>query len=105
MGRYDYNRESHRLAIRMPSGIHERFLRKVDAAIQRQLDAIASGSDDAAHFAQEIKVAGSETIYFPVEDPSSSKKSEYQPDASYWYRDAQYPGSSSKLHTLKRRTT
>jgi hypothetical protein len=75
----------------MPTGIHELFIDGVEDAIRSQLKAIRSGSDRAARFAQKVRPARSTEIYFPVEN-APSKKSKYEPDASFWHDNAQYPG-------------
>jgi len=90
--RYDYNGESHRLVVRMPTGVHELFIDGVEDAIRSQLKVIRSGSDRAALFAQKVRPARSTEISFPVDDAPSNTKSKYEPDASFWHDDAQYPG-------------
>ena len=92
MDRYDYNGESHRLVVRMPTGVHELFIDGVEDAIRSQLKVIRSGSDRAALFAQKVRPARSTEISFPVDGAPSSTKSKYEPDASFWHDDAQYPG-------------
>lgn len=67
-GRYDYDQESQRLAVRMPTGVHERFVDRVEDAIRSKLKAIRGGSDKAAHFARKVQPARSTEIFFPVED-------------------------------------
>ena len=88
--RWDYNSETHRLVIRMPTRVHELFIDRVEDAIRSQLKAIRGGSDNAARFAQKVWPNRSTVIEFPVEDGPTSRKSKY--DASFWHDDAQYPG-------------
>ena len=76
----------------MPTGVHELFIDGVEDAIRSQLKAIRSGSDRAALFAQKVRPARSTEIYFPLDDAPPSTKSKYEPDASFWHDDAQYPG-------------
>ena len=76
----------------MPTGLHEVFIDGVEDVIRSQLKAIRSGSDKAARFAQKVRPARSTAIYFPVDGAASSKKSKYEPDASFWHEDARYPG-------------
>lgn len=92
MNRYDYNGESHRPVVRMPTGVHELFIDGVEDAIRCQLKTIRSGSDTAARFVQKVRPARSTEIYFPVDNAPSSMQSKYEPDASFWHDDAQYPG-------------
>ncbi|OAL56152.1 hypothetical protein IQ07DRAFT_583540 [Pyrenochaeta sp. DS3sAY3a] len=90
--RYDYDLESHRLVVRMPTGVHERFIDRVEDAIRSQLKAIRGGSDKAASFAQKVQPARSTEIFFPAETDSFKGKSKYEPDTSFWHDDAEYPG-------------
>ncbi|KAF2466100.1 uncharacterized protein BDR25DRAFT_336652 [Lindgomyces ingoldianus] len=90
--RYDYNSETHRLVVRMPTGVHELFIDGVEDAIRSQLKAIRRGSDKAARFAQKVWPARSTEIEFPVEDCPTGRRSKYEPDASFWHENAQYPG-------------
>ena len=76
----------------MPTGVHELFIDGVEDAIRSQLKAIRSGSDKAARFAQKVRPARSTKIYFPVDGSPSSTKSKHEPDASFWHKDARYPG-------------
>jgi hypothetical protein len=45
-----------------------------------------------SRFAQKVRPARSTAIYFPVDGSAPSKKSKYEPDASFWHKDARYPG-------------
>ena len=76
----------------MPTGVHELFIDGVEDAIRSQLKAIRTGSGREARFAQKVRPARSTEIEFPVEDGASTRKSKYEPDASFWHDDAQYPG-------------
>jgi hypothetical protein len=89
--RYDYNGETHHLVVRMSTGVHELFIDGVEDAIRSQLKAIRSGSGNAARFAQKVRPARSTGIEFPVENALLGRKSKYEPDASFWHDDAQYP--------------
>jgi hypothetical protein len=86
-GRYDYDEDKCRLVVRMPTGTHERFIAKVEEDILTQLRAIRNGSGKEAQFAQKLHADRSTEILFP-----SLNKSKYEPDASYWHEDAEYPG-------------
>lgn len=92
VNRYDYDVEKHRLVVRMPTAVHELFIARVEDAVLSQLKSIRKGSDDAAAFAQKVDSARSTELHFPVTDDSSGKKSKYEPDASFWHDDAEYPG-------------
>ena len=76
----------------MPTGIHELFIDGVEDAIRSQLKAIREGLGPEAHFAQKLRPARSTEVEFPVENDPSGKKSKYEPDASFWHDDAEYPG-------------
>ncbi|KAF2420943.1 hypothetical protein EJ08DRAFT_738443 [Tothia fuscella] len=82
--RYDYNRETSRLFVRMPSTIHEYLIESIKLSIHDQLKEIRRGSGMASDFAQKIYPAGSATI--------SLQQSKYNPDASFKHRNARYPG-------------
>lgn len=90
--RYDYFAVSRRLVVRMPTGVHEVLIDGVEDAIRDQLKAILSGSDRAALFARNVWVTRSTIIYFPVDDAPPSTKSMHEPDATFWHKDAEYPG-------------
>ena len=81
----------------MPTGVHELFINGVKDAIRSQLKAIRRGLDRAALFAQRIRPARSTEIYFPVDGSLPSKRSKHEPDASFWYTDARYPGVIIKV--------
>ena len=87
----------------MPTGVHELFIDGVEDAIRSQLKAIRSGSDRAALFAQKVRPARSTEIYFPLDDAPPSTKSKYEPDASFWHDDAQYPGVIIEVAYSQRR--
>ena len=76
----------------MPTGVHELFIDGVEDAIRCQLKTIRGGSGNAARFARKVRPTRSTAIYFPVENSSSNAKSKHEPDASFWHKDAQYPG-------------
>ncbi|MCJ1386747.1 hypothetical protein MMC17_009873 [Xylographa soralifera] len=90
--RYDYDGRSHQLVVRMPTGVHEVFIKGVEDAIRSQLKAIRDGSNEAAFFAQKVHSMRSTEIHFPVEEAPLSTESKHEPDASFWHDDARYPG-------------
>lgn len=69
----------------MPTRRHDRFLIVVEDDIRRQLGTIQNGSGKKAEFAQKVRPARSTEIHF-----DTGSKSE--PDASFWHKDARYPG-------------
>jgi hypothetical protein len=91
-GRYDYDAESHRIAVRMPTAVHELFTARVEDAIISELKLVREGSGVAAAFARKVHSARSATIYFPVDGAPSGTVSKHEPDASFWHTDAKYPG-------------
>ena len=76
----------------MPTGVHELFIDGVEDAIRSQLKVIRNGSGPEARFAQKVRPARSTEIEFPAEEAPSGRKSRYEPDASFWHDDAEYPG-------------
>ncbi|KAH8722734.1 hypothetical protein GQ44DRAFT_729367 [Phaeosphaeriaceae sp. PMI808] len=90
--KYDYNAETYRLVVRLPTDVHKLFLGDLRDAISSQLKSIREGSDDAAAFARRVYSARSSEIYFPVENDSSGRKSKHDPDQSFWHERARYPG-------------
>jgi hypothetical protein len=92
----------------MPTGVHELFIDRVEDAIRSQLKTIRGGSGNAARFAHKVRPARSTMIHFPVEDSSSNAESKHEPDASFWHKEARYPGVivevsySHKRKALKR---
>jgi hypothetical protein len=92
LSRYDYNAETNLLVVRMPTGIHECLVQKVEGAIWSQLAVVASGTGPAARFAQKVHPMRSTEIEFPAAEGSTSGKSKYEPDGSFWYEGAKYPG-------------
>ncbi|KAL9625738.1 MAG: hypothetical protein Q9160_000058 [Pyrenula sp. 1 TL-2023] len=90
--RYDYCGEKHRLAVRMPTNVHKIFVDGVEDAIRSHLKEIRNKSDRNALFAQKVYVTRSTKISFPIDDASPATDSKYEPDASFWHEDAQYPG-------------
>jgi hypothetical protein len=76
----------------MPTAIHELFVARVEDTIFSQLKLIRDGRDNAAAFAQKVQLARSTEIYLSTDKFPSIKQSKYEPDASFWHDDAQYPG-------------
>lgn len=95
---YDYNREAHRLIVRMPTRIHEIFF---DGS---SLKAILSGSGRAACFALKVSPARSAEIYFPVENASFHTKSKCELNAFVGTMTHDVLISLLKLHTSKKKT-
>lgn len=76
----------------MPTAIHELFIARIEDAIHSQLKLIGEESSRAASFARKIRPARSTEIRFPIEDCELNGRSKYEPDASFWHEDAEYPG-------------
>jgi hypothetical protein len=74
----------------MPTGVHELFLNGVEDGIRGQLKTIRNGTGKKAQFAQKVQDARSTEIHFTT--GALSNRSKYEPDASFWHDDAQYPG-------------
>ncbi|KAH5621129.1 hypothetical protein HBI68_253890, partial [Parastagonospora nodorum] len=70
--RYDYDGDKRKLAVRMPTGIHERFIDAVEDDIRSQLKRIRNGSGRRLNLRRN--------------------KSKYEPNASFGHEEAQYPG-------------
>ena len=92
--RYDYDSYKQELVIRIPSAVHEIFIRKVDRDIMSQLDAI--GND--VEIAREIESIGSTDLELG--------ESKHCPDSAYKCNGSQYPhlvvevSYSQKRHDL-----
>ncbi|KAL5396854.1 hypothetical protein PMIN03_012936 [Paraphaeosphaeria minitans] len=89
--RYDYDSETHRLVVRMPTAVHELFIARVEDAISNQLKPIRDGSDNAAAFAQMLYPARSTEIFFPDDNNLATTKAKREPDTSFWHKNARYP--------------
>ncbi len=79
--RYDYDSHKQELIIRMPSGIHEIFIGKVEHDIISQLETIGT----SVAVAQDIDSLRSTAIKF------GENKSKRSPDAAFLCGDSQYP--------------
>ena len=90
MDRYDYNGRKNRLAIRMPTSVHELFIDSIEDAIRSQLKLIRNGSDRAALFARKVRPARSTEVHFQVDTPPGTT-SKHELDASFWHKDVRYP--------------
>ncbi|KAL3439829.1 hypothetical protein BJX65DRAFT_315377 [Aspergillus insuetus] len=92
--RYDYEPFKSRLAIRMPTPVHETFCAKVVQEIILQLESIErQGEDGAASFANDINYFASSRLLLPYD--SEDDKTLYvrrEPDASFGHTKARYPG-------------
>jgi hypothetical protein len=98
----------------MPTIIHESFTRRVDAAIQAQLDTFANHDNPAAEFARSIIPTGSLRLRFHEEDKEDGEGdgeggegegeeeeptdlkfriplSQHEPDISFKHKDAKWP--------------
>ncbi|KAI9792451.1 MAG: hypothetical protein M1816_002335 [Peltula sp. TS41687] len=75
--RHDYSFDTQTLTIRMPTGLHESFLRRVEHDIWSQIQAIADRLHGArASVAQQIVTRGSTDLYqFPSQSEGGSRRS------------------------------
>lgn len=76
----------------MPTKIHEVFLDHIEDAIRRWLKEIANESNKKGLFAANVRPTRSTTLFFPIDNTLSHTKSQYEPDASFWHKDADWPG-------------
>ncbi|KAL6229223.1 hypothetical protein BDW75DRAFT_245926 [Aspergillus navahoensis] len=91
--RYDYEPLKSRLAIRMPTPLHETFCAKVIREIISQLESVAKRGGNGADFAKDINYFASSRIDLPYD--SSDDKTSYvrrEPDASFGHPKSRYPG-------------
>ncbi|KAF7852606.1 hypothetical protein EAF04_010937 [Stromatinia cepivora] len=90
-----------RLVLRMPSGVHERFIWRTVNELAKQLESIASGEGRSAEFAQGLTSDNSTTLKF-------EGYGKHDPDGQFAHSLAQYPGVvievsfSQKRKDLKR---
>jgi hypothetical protein len=84
--RYDYFPLTSKFVLRMPSLIHEQFIRRVVEEITSQLQNLTSTDPQSSAFAQDILSSGSTTLDF------GSEYGRHDPDGSFRHRRAQYPG-------------
>ncbi|KAF2472781.1 uncharacterized protein BDR25DRAFT_333100 [Lindgomyces ingoldianus] len=84
--RYDYDETKRRLVVRMPTGVHEFFVDKVEDNIRTQLKVISKGPGRTAQFAKNLRPARSTEIRF------TGSKSRYHPDISFGRKGAKFPG-------------
>ncbi|KAL4948879.1 hypothetical protein BDW69DRAFT_175633 [Aspergillus filifer] len=91
--RYDYEPLESRLAIRMPTPLHETFCAKVVLKIISQLESVEREGGNGADFAKNINYFASSRLDLPYD--SSDDKTLYtrrEPDASFGHPKARYPG-------------
>ncbi|KAL4801675.1 hypothetical protein BDV18DRAFT_71757 [Aspergillus unguis] len=91
--RYDYEPLKSRLAIRMPTPLHETFCAKVVLKIISQLELVEREGGNGADFAKNINYFASSRIDLPYD--SYDDKTLYarrEPDASFGHSKARYPG-------------
>ena len=66
------------------------------------MKAMRDGSGRTAQFAHKVRSARSTEIYLAAS--ALSRKSKYEPEASFWHDDAQYPGVIVEVAYLQKRT-
>lgn len=84
MSRYDYFADLRLLVVRMPTLVHDDFLRNVANALWFQVTSIRQGDGEAAVFARNIRDSGSTSIRYK-EGPG------HDPDASYRFKGVKRP--------------
>lgn len=85
------------LSVRMPTPIHEFFIRYVADEISTQLKAISHGEDSLAEFAAQVADGGCSRMFLREDNSErdgqdTSVVHRREPDAQFQHRDAEYPG-------------
>ena len=88
--RYDYDARTDRFVIHVADRKHDTFSALVQAEIHTQLQNIATGSSQAARFAQDIIPLGTSKDSYPLAEADSSKVSIHSPDAQFLHKNARY---------------
>ncbi|KAL6240618.1 hypothetical protein RBB50_012445 [Rhinocladiella similis] len=83
---FDYFPSSEHLFLRMPTKVHELFLRSLSGRISEQLRLLSSGSDPFADFAKDVRDVGSATIR--ARDPDYGS---HDPDSSFQHLRSPLP--------------
>jgi hypothetical protein len=101
----------------MPTIIHESFIRRVDAAIQAQLDAFADDDGSVADFAGSIIPTDSLLLRFQEEEGGGGRGeekeatdaklrrplSQHEPDISFKHKDAKWPSVLIEISCSQKR--
>lgn len=91
--RHDYEPEQERIVVRMPSPIHESFLKSFERALEDSIKRVANTGGDAGDFASNISNVGSARVLLAEgTQGSSSKALRRQPDAQFQHERMAYPG-------------
>lgn len=85
-GRHNYDETRLLLVVRMPTGVHEFFIDKVENDIRRKLEAISNEPGRTSQFAENIRPARSTEIRF------ATSESRCHPDISFGHKDARFAG-------------
>lgn len=97
--RCDYFHSAQYLVLRMPSALHDIFIRFVAADIKEQLKAIAASASPSAEFAKDILDCSTTKIV-----PLDTNYKSHEPDASFKHVDAALPGVVLEVsYTQKRK--
>jgi len=84
--RFNYFPSIERLVLRMPTKVHEQFLRSLSGRITEQLRLLSHGSGSAADFAKDIRDVGSATIR-----PRDPEYGTHDPDSSFQHLKSPSP--------------
>lgn len=84
--RLDYFPSIECLVLRMPTKVHEQFLRSLTGRITEQLRLLSHGSGSAADFAKDIRDVGSATIR-----PRDPEYGTHNPDSSFQHLKSPSP--------------
>jgi hypothetical protein len=82
----DYFPSIERVVLRMPTNVHEQFLRSLTGRITEQLRLLSHGSGSAADFAKDISDVGSTTIR-----PQDPEYGTHDPDTSFQHLKSPLP--------------
>ena len=88
--RYDYDARTDRFVIHMADRKHDTFSTLVQAEMYTQLRKIATGSSQAARFAQDIIPLGTSKDSYPLAEADSSKVSIHSPDGQFLHKKARF---------------
>ncbi|KAH3169823.1 hypothetical protein KXW84_003764 [Aspergillus fumigatus] len=90
---FDYDPLRSRLAIRMPTPVHEIFCANVVHNIMKQLERFEQCNRPEARYAKEIQHFASSRLELPDQtDDGTTKYIRREPDASFGHRLARFPG-------------
>jgi len=95
--RYDFDADRNQVVVRMPTPLHELFLKYFELSIKCQLFSFISSTTlhkSVVYFAQCIQSTGSYDIFFPPRtdcDSDTLQKSKNSPDIMFKHKGAKWP--------------